>query len=91
MMRLSCVNCHGLQGHGGTINMMGNSFDVPNITWPVLTSATSDRPAYTTNTVKEAITAGIDSDGGDLEFPMPVWHMSDNDLNDLVSFLMTLK
>ncbi len=91
MMRLACVNCHGPEGHGGTVRMMMSSIDVPNITWPTLTSPTEDRPAYTENTVKKAITTGIDSAGNQLEAPMPVWHMSDNDLNDLITFIKTLK
>ena len=40
MMRgpLACVNCHGPEGHGGTVNLMMQTFDVPDITWPELTA-----------------------------------------------------
>ena len=91
MMRLACVNCHGPEGHGGTVRMMMYTFNVPSITWPVLTSPNEDRPAYTENTFKKAITAGIESNGDQLEAPMPIWQMSDSDLNDLVAFIKTLK
>jgi len=91
MMVLACANCHGADGHGGQVRMMMYSFDVPDITWPVLTTANSDRPAYTEQGVKDAITEGLDSEGGRLEAPMPVWHMSEGDLNDLIAFLKTLK
>ena len=90
-MRLACVNCHGPEGHGGTVRMMMYSFDVPNITWPVLTSPDKDHPAYTENSLKKAITTGTDPAGNQLEAPMPVWQMSNNDLNDLVAFIKTLK
>ena len=90
MMRLACVNCHGLEGHGGTVRMIMYSFDVPNITWPVLTSA-EDHPAYIENSLKKAITTGIDPAGNRLEAPMPVWQMSDSDLNNLLAFIKTLK
>ena len=91
MMRLACVNCHGPEGHGGTVRMMMYSFDVPNITWPVLTSPAEDRTAYTENSLKKAITTGIDPTGSQFEAPMPVWQMSDSDLSDLVAFIKTLK
>ncbi len=86
--RLACVNCHGSQGKGGTVNMMMQSFDVPNITWPELTS---DDPPFTEQTLKLAITQGIDPAGGTLKYPMPHWQMSESDLNDLVDFIKTLK
>lgn len=91
MMRLACVNCHGTDGYGGRVRLMMSTFDVPNITWPVLTRLTDDRSAYNEQGVKNAITRGLDSSGGNLEAPMPVWQMSDGDLNDLVAFLKTLK
>jgi cytochrome c oxidase subunit 2 len=89
--RLACVNCHGPQGKGGTVNMMMQSFDVPNITWTELTSPGSDHPPFTEETVKRAITQGIDESGAALKYPMPRWQMSDSDLNDLIGFIKTLK
>jgi cytochrome c oxidase subunit II len=91
MTRLACVNCHGPQGRGGTIRTMMYSFEVPNITWPALTSPGGDHPAFTEDTLRKAITTGIEPDGQRLEAPMPVWQMSDNDLSDLVKFIRTLK
>lgn len=91
MMSLACINCHGTDGHGGRVRMMMTTFDVPDITWPVLTKPTDDRPAYDEQGVKNAITRGLDASGGNLEAPMPVWQMSDSDLSDLIAFLKTLK
>ena len=65
-------------------------YDVPNITWPELTSDTSDRPAYNEESLRTAITEGIGSDGDDLEYPMPQWQMASRDLDDLVAFIKTL-
>ena len=90
---LACVTCHGPQGHGGTVQFMMQSFDVPNITWPELTGPDPDmeHPPYTEETLKRAITEGIDPGGDPLEYPMPRWSMSAGDLNDLVGFIKTLK
>ena len=86
--RLTCVNCHGSEGHGGRVTLMMQSFDVPNIAWPELTA---DDPSYTEETLKRAITQGLDPDGDPLKYPMPRWQISDPDLNDLVGFIKTLK
>jgi len=88
---LACVTCHGPQGVGGTTTFMMQRFDVPNITWPVLSSTSNYTPSYTEDTVKRAITQGIDSEGSPLEYLMPRWQMSPNDLNDLVAFIKTLR
>ena len=88
---LACVNCHGPEGHGGTVYFMMQSFDIPNITWPDLTGPHMDHPPYTQETLKRAITQGLDPGGNDLEYPMPRWQMSASDLNDLAAYIMTLK
>jgi cytochrome c553 len=91
MMRFVCANCHGPQGHGGRIAIMMQTLDVPNITWPELTAQDMDHPAYTEETLKRAITQSLDPAGNPLEYPMPRWQMSEQDLNDLASFIKTLK
>ncbi len=62
---LTCISCHGQDGHGGTVSMMMETFKVPNITWPVLTGEDPDmeHPPYTEDTLKRAITEGVDSGG----------------------------
>jgi cytochrome c oxidase subunit 2 len=89
--RLACVNCHGPEGHGGRVTLMMQTFEAPNITWPDLTAAGMDHPPYTEETLKRAITQGLDPAGEPLEYPMPRWQMSESDLNDLVDFIKTLK
>jgi cytochrome c oxidase subunit 2 len=90
---LTCAECHGQDGHGGTVNFMMQSYNAPNITWPVLTGPDPDmkHPPYTEETLKRAITQGLDPGGDPLEYPMPRWQMSASDLNDLVAFIKTLK
>jgi len=89
--RIACVNCHGADGRGGNVNMMMTSFETPNITWPVLTGQHENHAPYTEATLKDAITRGLEPNGEQLEIYMPRWQMSDEDLNDLISFLRTLK
>jgi cytochrome c oxidase subunit II len=93
--RLACANCHGPKGHGGRVTTMMQSFDAPNITWPALTEAGRDgeidHPSYTVETVKRAITEGVDPDNQPLKPPMPRWSMSASDLNDLAGYLQTLR
>jgi cytochrome c oxidase subunit II len=50
-----------------------------------------DHPPYTEETLKRAIIQGIDPAGEPLEWPMPRWNMSDEDLNDLIDFLKMLE
>ena len=88
---LACINCHGPQGHGGRIAVMMQTIDIPNITWPDLTAHEMDHPPFTEETLKQAITQGIDPAGNPLDYPMPRWQMSEEDLNDLVGFIKTLK
>lgn len=67
---------------------MMQRFDVPNITW---TNLSQDDPPFTQETLKGAITQGIDPAGGSLDTLMPRWQMSAQDLNDLTGYLMSLK
>lgn len=88
---MSCVNCHGKDGKGGKVRMMMGSFEAPDIRYKVLTSGHHEgEPPYTDELIKRAITQGIDSSGKPLEFPMPKWSMSEEDLNDLLDYLKSL-
>jgi len=89
--QLACVNCHGTEGHGGKVNFMMRTYDIPDITWPELTGHHMDHEPYTEDTIKRAIVQGVDPAGHQLEYPMPLWRMSEADLNDLISYMKTLK
>lgn len=89
---MACVSCHGPDGKGGQVRMMMGSFTAPDIRYSALTSSQdTDHPAYTDETIKRAITQGLDPAGKSLDWPMPRWSMSDQDLNDLIDYLKTLK
>ncbi len=83
---LSCASCHGPEGRGGKVTMMMNTFTAPDIRWSVL-----QKEGYTTETLKRAITEGVDEAGDPLAWQMPHWQMSDADLNDLVTYIQSLQ
>jgi mono/diheme cytochrome c family protein len=98
--RLACANCHGPEGRGGRITLMMESFQVPDIRYGTLTATEGggtseadheEHPPYTDETIKEAITLGVDPSGDPLDWPMPTWRMSEGDLEDLLAFLKTLE
>lgn len=92
---MACADCHGSDGRGGTVRMMMGTYTVPDIRYATLTGEEheegEEHPAYTDETIKRAITEGIDPAGEALEWPMPRWEMSESDLNDLLDFLKTLE
>jgi cytochrome c oxidase subunit II len=92
---MACVDCHGEDGQGGTVQMMMDTVEVPSIQYTHLTEGAHDEgeaehPPYTDETLKRAIREGINPAGEPLDWPMPVWNMSDNQLNDLIAYLKTL-
>lgn len=97
--RNTCANCHGPDGKGARVFMMMSSFRSPDITWDNLTEGEHDggeeeheeHPPYTEETLKEAITRGINPAGERLDEEMPRWRMTESDLNDLVAFIKTLE
>ncbi len=95
---MACVTCHGPDGRGGRVRMMMTTFVAPDIRYKTLTAermehdeAEAEHPPYTDETIKRAITQGVDPAGNPLDWPMPRWRMSEEDLNDLIEFLKTLE
>lgn len=100
----TCASCHGPDGRGGRGRVMMRAFEAPDIRYQTLTSeehgeegeeeADKEHPMehepFTDETIKRAITDGVEPDGESLEWPMPRWSMSDGDLGDLLEFLKTL-
>jgi ABC-type branched-subunit amino acid transport system substrate-binding protein len=90
---LACAGCHGLDGlgkpEGGIVP--------PNVTWGSLTKSYGHRhpdgrehPAYTEQSLRRAITMGIDPAGNRLGVAMPKYAMSAQDATDLVAYLKRL-
>jgi mono/diheme cytochrome c family protein len=94
---VGCVTCHGVTGRGGVPVMMGTAIP-EDIRYEALTKgeheegkAKLDHPAYTDALIKRAITQGLDPAGKPLDWTMPRWQMADQDLNDVIAYLKTLK
>lgn len=51
----------------------------------------SDHQAYTEESLRRAITEGIDPAGNRLDDAMPRWFMSEQDLTDLIKYLQGTK
>ena len=95
MMGDSCVNCHGTDRRGG--RLMPRFWKAA----PPLTPAAlfnehaedekeddhGDHEGYTDETLRRAITQGIDPGGKPLDRAMPEWSMSTQDLDDLIAYL----
>ncbi len=91
---LACTTCHGPDGLGRPEGGVVPS----NITWSLLTkpygavsASGRRRPAYTTEMLATAITAGIDSAGNRLNVSMPRFQMETRDLTDLIAYLKRIE
>jgi mono/diheme cytochrome c family protein len=88
----SCVSCHGPDGRGGMRVPMTNQI-APDIRYPTLTSdghgieGNQKHSAYTDETLRRAITKGLDPKGRPLDDAMPRWSMSERDLDNLIDYL----
>jgi hypothetical protein len=98
---MACVSCHGGDARGATVRMMMQTFVAPNIRYSNLTAEAQgedegedegheEHPPYTEETIKRAITEGVDPAGEPLEWMMPRWDMTDQQLEDLIAYLKTL-
>ncbi len=88
----ACATCHGTHGEGGR----ESGIDTPPLNWKRLTSPSVSsvtgrrRDAYTSETLRRAITAGVDPSGARLYPGMPRYSMPDKDLAELLAYLERL-
>ena len=83
--RLACVSCHGPNGQGGKHSMgMMQVMDAKDIRWSAL------QDEFDAEKFRLAVVKGHDHDGTQLKQDMPRWNISNDDLDDLISFLKTL-
>ncbi len=97
----ACVSCHRRSGYGGS----EGKYNVRPITGPALFAdqtllehaprikaqlGARLRPAYSVQTLAQAIRAGMDSSGKPLESVMPRFALSDRDMKALAAYLATL-
>jgi len=93
-----CASCHGINGRGGVPVMMGTAIPA-DIRYEALTAKDvhnqrreeEAHPPYTDELIKQAITQGLDPAGKSLDWTMPRWQMTQEDLNDLIAYLKTLQ
>ncbi len=79
----SCINCHGRDGKGGIVPMMC-SRAAPDVRYSSLAEDGMDEEE-----IKTAITKGI-HEGEFLDWCMPRWQMSKEDLESLIEYLKEL-
>ena len=92
-----CVNCHGVDGRGG-FSLMMTSMVAPNIIYDALTSEEHQHGGqsevhegrYTDESIKQAITQGLNPSGGKLNRVMPRWKMTEEELSELLTYLKEL-
>ena len=88
----SCAACHGVDRQGGRLRPSYWTV-APALTEDALTGDHGDgdghdHSAYTRESLAQAITRGVRPDGSEIGSPMPRWLMSDQDLSDLVAYLL---
>lgn len=88
-----CASCHGSDREGARL-MPRFWLKAPSLTARTLFGddhengdGHGDHASYDSETLKRAITDGIDPAGDSLDTAMPRWSMSEADLNDLIAFL----
>ena len=84
----ACANCHGIWGEGGR----EGGIETPPLNWRRLMSPAASaitgrrRGSYTPETLRRAITEGLDSMGKRLHAGMPRYNMPGDRLNELLSY-----
>lgn len=86
-MAHACVSCHGPNGEGMSMSMMGRS--APSIRFRDLSDPAQHRVPYTEALVKRFLDQEIKSDGTAARTGV-AWKMSEQDKDDLIAFLKTL-
>ena len=90
----TCASCHGPDGRGRP-----EAGVIPSdVTWDYLFKPYGhthpqgrNHPAFTVETLKESIVFGRDPAGNTIEASMPIYLMSDEDLDDLVAYMRKLE
>jgi len=90
---LACADCHGADGRGLTLAVVGGTIRTPDITYDVLTTPQVHRSnrAYSDATLGLTLRTGIRVDGYTLNPQMPRWYLSPEDMADLIEHLKSLE
>jgi cytochrome c oxidase subunit 2 len=96
---LACASCNGPDGRGGRHVMHMQVMDAPDIRWSELVSEGAEQHdddehahegEYDLELFRRAVAEGEHPDGEALSEEMPRWNISDDDLADLMEYLMSL-
>jgi hypothetical protein len=94
MGQIGCVTCHGADGRGRVMRMIGPVIEVPDIRYSTLTSPHQDTsgttPGWTDAQISTAVRRGVEPDGKALDAFMPKWEMDDTDMRDVLDYLKEL-
>jgi mono/diheme cytochrome c family protein len=90
--KVACVNCHGSDARGRTIQMMMGRVEAPDIRWSTLTARPTDPAdkAFDPNSFFMAVTQGLDPNGSLLKVFMPHWELTRAESDALIDYLKTL-
>ncbi len=81
-----CGSCHGADGRGATIRVMGGTtIEAPDITYDELIE-----DGFTDATIAAAIRDGVDEKGEQIDAAMPRWKMSEADVTATIAYLKIL-
>ena len=81
-----CASCHGVDGRGATIRMMGGAdVQAPDITYNALIEE-----SFTDASIATAIRDGVDEKGERMDAAMPRWQMSETDVDAIIAYLKVL-
>jgi mono/diheme cytochrome c family protein len=95
-MHGGCALCHGADGQGRTIQMMGAATVAPDIRYTTLSQVGSVEPSssvvgpWTDSQIIWAITAGQEPNGARLNPDMPLWTLDDAEAQALLAYLKEL-
>lgn len=81
----SCAACHHADGSGG-VHLPGGAVSADLRYRSLVTGQT---PPYTLALLERAISTGVDNTGQRLSPVMPRWQLSDADLRDVATYVLT--
>ena len=80
-----CAVCHGPNGEGLVVTAGAVTGAAPAITWAALAERGHDEAS-----IRRAVTQGVTLGGRELNYYMPRWEMSEEELDALVAYLREL-
>lgn len=87
---VACASCHGDDGRGQREGGTGVADITPAVLARPALAGARERPAYTADALRRAITNGTDSAGQPLDRAMPRYQLNGDDAADLLAYLAIL-